>query len=125
MKKLLTTLLSSALLLNTAFAGDAAQLRIHVADPIKENKYFLCIYNVGCLSIRAAADGKIFPLQPMNLGNVTKFVVTDVTTMRIYEQEAPKSCDAHVTDNQKVTISGDLVIRNNVPHINNLSCSIT
>jgi hypothetical protein len=53
MKKLLLLALSLMSLQNPAFAGSTANIHIRIAGAASDNTYFLCIPNVGCLSILA------------------------------------------------------------------------
>ena len=48
MKKLLTALIC-LLFSSSLFAADYAMVKVHIADPIKENKYFMVGYtNIQC-----------------------------------------------------------------------------
>ena len=122
MKKFAFALLSF-LALNSAYASDGAQINLHISDAARTNQYFLCIYGAGCFSIKDL-EGKSFPIMPMDLGNVTEMVVTDVNTMRMYMQPSANSCNININSGQTVTISGNLVVTNKTPHINNLSCKV-
>jgi hypothetical protein len=110
--------------MNTAFASEHAQLNIKISNPVKENKYFLCLYSIGCLSIRAGNHGKVFPVIPTDIGNIQKIVITDVSNMRMHMQPSVKSCNVVIKPDQKLTISGQLIVKNSTPYINNLRCSV-
>lgn len=124
MKKLLAAL-CMLLLSNSIFAADVAMVKVHIADPIAENKYFICLYNVGCLSIRAGDNGKAFPMMPQDIGNIEKFVVTDVTDMSMYTTPSNNSCNVQVNAGQTLTVSGQLVVAKSGPVIKNLRCSVS
>lgn len=125
MKKLLA-MLSCLLLSSSVFAADYAMVKVHIADPIKENKYFICLYNVGCLSIRAGDNGKVFPMMAQDIGNIEKFVITDVSdNMRMYTTPSNNSCDVQVNGGQTLTVSGQLVVTSAGPTIKNLHCSVS
>jgi hypothetical protein len=124
MKKALIALLTLALS-SPIHAGDFAKLSVKISDPVKENKYFLCLYGIGCLSIRAGNRGKEFPVMPTtDIGNIQKMVVTDVSNMSMHMQASDKSCAVVVNKNQHLTISGQLVVKNSVPYIQNLHCHL-
>lgn len=122
MKKLFACLLS-VMICSTAIA-DVAHIRINITNPVKDNTYFLCLYGIGCLSIRAGNHGKVFPAMPSDMGNILKIVITDFNTMRMYRQTNVPSCQVKLQEHQTLTISGQLVINHSIPHINNLHCSV-
>ena len=120
MKKILT-FIALIVMLSPAYADDAAQLKIAVST----NRYYLCLYGIGCLSIKNGSNGKIFPIQPIDMGNIEKMVITDAdNNMQMYTQNSVKSCDVQVKAGDKVTISGDLVVTGNGPVIKGLRCSV-
>ena len=122
MKKLLMTLLS-LMLLNSAYAYDSAKLRMKIAGPIDNNRYFLCVTNVGCMSILAGNKGKVFPLNP---GSVSNIVTVDMGNKRMQPQAMPKSCDISVKENQMMTVTAKLVKgANDKVVLSNLHCSIS
>ncbi len=124
MKKLIAVILS-LVLCSPVFAADFAKLNIKISNPVKENKYFLCLYGIGCLSIRAGNNGKVFPVMPTtDMGNIQKIVITDVSNMSMHLQSNDKSCNVVVNKNQRLTITGQLVVKNNKPYINRLHCSL-
>ncbi len=90
----------------TAYAIDTANIKIKISGALNENNYFLCLRNVGCMSLLAAKKGKVFPLrQPIPIGNI---YITDVNDMGVYPQGRPTSCNVTVQPNQTITISGKL-----------------
>lgn len=124
MKKLLLVaalLLSS---LNPAFADDAAaNIKIRINGAIHDNTYFLCLPDLGCLSIMAAKKGKIYPVY-RNFDMNTIFI-TDTNDMQVYAQGLPKSCDVAVKTNQTITISGTLTVgADKRAHVQQLRCSV-
>ena len=119
MKKLILMILSLSLILfNTAHS---AEIRLNITSPVKNTHYFLCIYGEGCINI--ANHSKSFPLNPIDMGNIRKFAITDMTNMKMYTQDSNPSCHFKVKDNQTVKISGNLVVKNSTPYINNLRCN--
>lgn len=109
--------------MHTAHADDTAKLRMKISGPIKDNRYFLCVSNVGCVSILAAKKGKVFPLDKGDIGHI--FAI-NATQMRMYPQALPASCNVTVNENQTLTVSGKII---EGPHgsvkVGNLSCSVT
>ena len=123
MKKLILSIL--ALTLSSGlFAADFAKVKIRITNPVHENKYFLCLYNVGCMSINAGNRGRQFPMMAQDIGNIEKFVVTDVTDMSMHMTTSNNSCNVQVSGGQTLTISGQLEMVNSQPIIKNLHCSV-
>jgi hypothetical protein len=103
------SLILSLLCLQTAIASpaDTANIRIKVTGAVSDNTYFLCLPNVGCLSILAAQKGKIYSI-PGQL-RVDGIFVTDVDhNFRVTPEGLPSSCDVTVQPSQTVTISGHI-----------------
>lgn len=123
MKTFIATLISF-LMMHTAFASDHANLNIKISNPVSENKYFLCLYSIGCLSIKAGNHGKVFHVMPTDIGNIRKIVIADVSNMQMHLQPSAKSCNIKVDKDQKLTITGQLIVKNNTPYINNLHCAV-
>lgn len=120
MKKLLVAILS-LVLMTSAFADDA-KLRMKISGPINNNRYFLCVTGIGCVSILAGDKGKIFPLDP---GTIQKIFTVDASNMSVHQQGLPASCNVNVNDNQTLTVSGTLVQQGNGHvQISNLHCSV-
>ncbi len=123
MKKILT-FIALIVMLSPAFADDAAHLKISIRDAVQSNRYYLCLYGIGCLSIKNGSNGKVFPIMPIDMGNIEKMVITDTNNMQMYTQDSVKSCDVKVNTGDKMTISGDLVVTGNGPVIKGLRCSV-
>jgi hypothetical protein len=122
MKRLLLLILTLATV-QFAYATETANIKIKVSGPIKDNSYFLCVPDLGCLSILAAKKGKVFPVNhDVDMNTV---FVTDVNTMRVYNQGLPKSCDVSVKTNQTITIYGNLASRGDKVKINQLRCVVS
>ena len=122
MKKLLMLILS-IVSIQVAHADDTANIKIKIAGNVNNNNYFLCMPDLGCLSILAAKQGKVYPV--MHQVDMNTLFVTDVTTMRVYNQGFPKSCDVSVKTNQTITISGTLAANGSQVKINQLKCSVS
>lgn len=115
-------LLSSWAIGTSAFAK--TMIRLKIAGTSKENRYFLCIYGVGCLSMQAGSRGKTFYTAPTDMGNIKKLVILDGRNMRMYKNPSNGSCNIEVNDQQTLTISGSLATGGNGPHINGLRCAV-
>lgn len=121
MKKLVL-LLCGFLLIQCLYAEDLAKLRIKISGASSDNKYFLCVGNVGCVSILAGNQGKLYP---MNNGDISYVYTTNVTNMRLYPQKLPESCNISVKNNQTVTVTGHIVKSSNQQiYISNLNCKL-
>jgi hypothetical protein len=106
-----------------AVAADQAQLKIKIANAIQENKYFLCLYGVGCLSIHAGNQGKVFAVNPIDMNNIKKVGIANITSRALSLQPNDASCQIPLQANQSVTITGKLVVKHNTPQIEHLHCS--
>lgn len=123
MKRLMTLILS-LLIANSAIAGNTPNLKIKVSGTTPRNSYFLCLSNVGCVSIYAAAHGKIYPI---DAGHVDYIFTTNARSLRMYTQSLPASCNITLSNDQTLTVSGKLIKTsngNNV-HIENLKCTVS
>ena len=121
MKKLLIMLLS-IIVLNTAYADDNAKLRMKISGPIQDNRYFLCVSQVGCVSILNGNKGRAYP---MNAGNVNNIVAINLVDHGMHPQKLPNSCSVTIDKNQTMTVSGKLIKgANNKVVIANLRCTI-
>jgi hypothetical protein len=122
MKKLLILLIALTSF-QMASTVNAANIKIKVGG-IQDNRYFLCLPSVGCLSMKAAQKGKVYPIH--NTFKVSQLFVTDRGTQRLSPQAAASSCNAMIESNQTVTISGQLSVQtDNSVRINQLHCSIS
>ncbi len=122
MKKLIFIFLSLTCI-NSGFAGNAPGLRVKITGTNQHNKYFLCVTNVGCVSIFSGNNGKKFPL---DAGQVNYIFVANASNLRMYTQTLPQSCKITVNKNQTLTISGHLIkeINGKNAYIKNLECSL-
>lgn len=123
MKKILFSILL-CVAAGAAYADNEATVGIHINDPVKTNKYFMCIYDEGCISIKAADKGKTFPMPAMDVGNIKEFVITDATTMQEFMVPTNTTCNINVHEGQKLTLTGELVVQNNKPTIKHLQCHV-
>lgn len=123
MKKLILALCLFPFI-SMAYANPEATLGMRITNPVKNNKYFLCLYDVGCISIKAGDQGKTYPMPAMDVGNILKFVITDVDNMKETMQATNQSCNVKVESGQKLTITGNLIVQNNTPSIKNMKCHV-
>ena len=114
---------SSLVLFNSAQAFDSAKLRMKIAGPIKDNRYFLCVTNIGCISILNGNKGRSYPLNP---GSISNIYTVNATNMRMHTQPLPQSCNREVKMNQTLLVSGKLIEgKNNQVYLSGLSCSVS
>lgn len=121
MKRLLIILLSIALV-NPLFAYTSAKLRMKIAGPIKDNRYFLCVTNIGCVSILAGNQGKIYPLGD---GHISNIFMINIVNKRMYTQPLPGSCEVSIKNNQTLSVSGKLIEGSNNTRLSNLQCRVS
>ncbi len=123
MKKLMGMLFCLASINTVAYAdNNAANLNIKVAGIGKDNTYFLCVDSVGCVSMRAASEGRTFPLNP---GQVERIFLMNSGTLRTYFQALPASCSVNVNANQTLTVKGKIIKgANDRTYIEKLECSV-
>jgi len=122
MKKLVCLLLAT-LCLQQTFAANTANVKVRIAGPINDNTYFLCMPDLGCLSMLASKRGKVYPM--MNNVEMNTLFVTNARNMRVYNQGLPSSCNVTVKKNQTITISGTLNTSGEKVRVNNLRCSVS
>lgn len=123
MKQLLIAIVSLVILSTTAYADDISRLRMKIAGPINDNRYFLCVTNAGCVSILAGNKGKAFPIMG---GNINNIFTTNITTRQMSTQPLPASCQISVDEGKTLTVSGRLVKgQNGNTFINNLHCTVS
>jgi hypothetical protein len=125
MKKSLIVLIALICVQTAAFADDTANIKIRINGAIHDNRYFLCLPNVGCLSILAAEKGKVYPVfHPIQMSGI---FVTDVSSgYQLSPQGLPSSCDVTVDTNKTITISGSITTtKNNGVRVNQLHCSVS
>ena len=123
MKKVLSVIIAM-LIVNPIYAGDETTLSLHIAENIQTNNYFFCIYDVGCLSIKAGNHGKTFDIPPMDMGNIIKFVITDARSMQEFMVPSNPTCNLTIKSGQKLAINGRLTLQHGKPTIKNLSCHL-
>lgn len=120
MKKLLVAVIS--LVLATSAIADEAKLRMKISGPINNNRYFLCVSGIGCVSMLHGNKGKAFPLET---GTVTRIFAVDAGNMSMHFQPLPASCNVNVGGNQTLMVSGNLVRNaNGNVKIGNMHCSV-
>jgi hypothetical protein len=125
MKKLLSVLLLS-LCVGSVFADDsAANVKIHIASPSHDNRYFLCLSGVGCLSIKVANEGKVFPVfHSIAMDNI--YVADAGKGLLVSPQGLPSSCNVTVSANQTIAISGSITpMADGRVKVNNLHCTVS
>jgi hypothetical protein len=121
MKNLLLAVMS-IVFIQSVHADDYAKLRIKISGATNDNRYFLCVGNVGCVSIKAGNAGKVYPMQS---GDINYIYTTNVANQQLYTQGLPSSCDFAVKNNQTVTITGKLKTGpNNKTYLSNLDCKV-
>lgn len=105
-----------------AYADDTANIRIKISGASSDNRYFLCLPDVGCLSILGAQRGKVFPIyRQIAMGSM--FVGDIKPQFHITPQSVPASCRGTVDVNHTVTISGQLLPGSN--KVTGLHCTIS
>lgn len=123
MKKFLLMMLALSWV-HLAYADDpAATIKLKLTGATQDNKYFLCIPNIGCLSVLAAEKGKTYPVyRPIHIGSI---FISNMKNYLIETQGIPPSCNVDVNTNHTVTIYGKLVPGpTNTSHIANLHCQL-
>lgn len=120
MRKILAAILS-LILIHPAYA-ESAKLRMKIAGPVQDNKYFLCVTNAGCINMNAGRHGKIVPI---GNGKINNIFTLDSSNLRMYTQALPDSCQMSVEEGQTMTVSGKLMKgANGRVAIQNLQCGI-
>lgn len=118
--RLLAIVILSLLFVQKIHADEFAKLRIKIAGTSADNRYFLCVSNIGCISIEAGNHGKTYPLTP---GNLRYIYATNVTNLRLYPQPLPDSCNIDVKSNQTITVSGRMIKgANDSVYVRDLNC---
>lgn len=110
MSKIFILFLASMLALTSlqAFAApESVNIKVKISGAASDNRYFLCMRGVGCLSILAAQRGKVFPI--FRSTTMSAFFIQDVNKMRLSPQGLPASCQGRVDTNKTVTITGSIV----------------
>lgn len=125
MKKLLVILIAM-LGFQMAYADNGAtNVRIHISGIKQDNSYFLCLSGIGCLSIKAGDNGKVYPVyDDVQLSGIAVLNIDD--HFKVSTQPVPASCTADVPANKTITISGELVhTQNQGIAIEHLQCSVS
>lgn len=124
MKRLISLVLMVLMNGQCAYAADVANIKIRLSGSIHDNTYFLCMPELGCLSILAAKKGRVFSM--MNPIEMNTLFITNTRTMRVYNQGLPASCNVSVPKNKTITIYGNLQVKgdDNVV-VKNFHCVIT
>lgn len=124
MKKLLLAVLALMVFCTNSYA-EGPKLKIKISGSTK-NDYFLCLYNIGCISMKIANDkSHAYPISANDIQNLNKVVIANINNKRIYKQSLANSCNVKVNENQNITIYGQLTTKNAAPYINNLHCTIS
>lgn len=118
------------LFINPAYAAQTAypnlqtaNIAIKIKGAPSDNRYFICINNIGCLSILAAEKGKIYPM--IHSFEIEHFFITDLSNKTVYLANMPASCHQEVNLNQTLVIQGHIKKgSNNNPSLNDVSCTI-
>ncbi len=101
----------------------STNLHIKVAGTAKQNTYFLCVNRGGCMSMYAAAHGKLFPIDS---GKVNRIFMVNARNSRLYPQALPTSCAIDVAENQTLTVSGKIVQHGKgAAQIDKLNCHVS
>lgn len=125
MKKFLI-LLCALSYIQMGYAADTqtANIKIKISGALNDNRYFLCLPNIGCLSILAAQKGKVYPI--FHSIQMDNFFVTNMNSFRVTPQGRPDSCNVTVNTNQTLTIYGKLIPGpDDTVHVDKLRCVVT
>lgn len=108
MKKFLIVLAAAiSLSAAQAYADPAAKIRFNISGTARDNTYFLCIPNVGCLSILAGDEGKTYPVfHPIEMDGI--YVTNIDHNFQLSDEGLPSSCKVTVQTKQTITISGSI-----------------
>jgi hypothetical protein len=123
MRKLLFILLFLAI--PAAYADETAHLKINISGSTPDNRYFLCLPDVGCLSIDVAAKGKVYQFyNPIPVESI--YLLDTANAYRVYPEGLPASCKVTAQPNQTVTISGHIVKNaHSQVRLEGLHCSVS
>lgn len=120
-KKLICALLAT-LCLHPVYAANTANIKIKIAGAPSKG-FYLCMPDLGCLSIQAGNRGKVFAMR--NNVEMNTLFVTNANTMRVYNQGLPNSCNVTVKQNQTITITGTINTQSSNVKVANLRCSVS
>ncbi len=116
------SLIIAILLIQPVFAENYAKLRVHISGATDTNKYFLCVSNTGCVSIKAGNHGTTYPMSP---GNINYILPMNIAALHIQAQPLPSSCNLQVKNGQVITVSGKLKTKSpNQVYLADLNCKV-
>lgn len=122
MKKLLLLLILITIT-QTSFGVETANIRMNISGATYDNRYFLCMPDIGCLSILAANHGKIYPI--MHSFTVEGMFLSNVDNFKVYPIPLPPSCRTSVETNQTLIIRGHIVTGPlGAAYVSQLNCRI-
>lgn len=103
MKKiLLTTLIFISFLPALSVAGDIAKLRIALEGLSHKQTDLLCISSRGCFSLGAAKSTEF----AIDAGEINGLYMASTTTLKMYPESLPASCNVTVKEGQTLVVSG-------------------
>lgn len=109
--------------ITSVYARGTANIDLKINDPKGDNRYFLCLPNIGCLSILQAEHGKIYPI--IHSFKINNIYLENLHNSSLYYEGAPRSCQVKVNPNQTLNIYGTIDRgKNTARYIKNLSCRI-
>lgn len=112
-------LINLLILSSAAFALDTAKLKFDISGVNADNRYFLCFTDIGCLSILASDQGRlyqyVYTLHPYDI------YLTDLQVNHAFNQNIPASCNVDVPVNHTLTIHGHI----SNDHIGGLYCQLS
>lgn len=124
MKKVILALLTMILI--SPAITNAGKLKLSISGTSSSNnRYYLCVYGLGCINMQlATATGKEYPIMETQMWNMKKLVLANGANMRVYKQGMSSSCKVNVSGDQRITMYGQLTVRNNTPYLSNVHCSV-
>jgi hypothetical protein len=124
MKRILLLIITLFLSTQFVFADNATKIKIKLNGSTAQNQYFLCLPDVGCLSVLAAQKGKVYPI--FRSVDMSQIYITDRNNYRVSPQASNSSCNTTVNTNQTVTVSGNITVaKDGGVRVNQLHCSIS
>lgn len=119
-KKLLLGFLLLSTLATASYA-DTANIRMRINGATSDNRYFLCIPNVGCLSIARGDAGKVYPFY--NDVRMRNLFLTNLQNFEVSAMGLPPSCNVTVKTGETLAIHGTIRTANRTAYIANLYCT--
>jgi hypothetical protein len=127
MKKIFISLILvvTLTLSHLAYAWESANVHFALTGAKRDNTYFLCLPNIGCLSVLVGDHGKVYRID--HPFKVTGIFLTDVDdNFRLNYEGLPASCKVTVKTNQTLTITGHITPEpNKGTYISDLHCSLS